>query len=98
MGTPALMSCVSLREAAAVGLLHAEAAAQAERRPGALLQRPDHRAGEEVRDAEVPLPAREEAPGQNAAAQREAGETERFHPPTPLFAAKKRPRGRCASL
>lgn len=54
--------------------LHPAAAAQEERGAGPLLQRPDHRAGEEVRDAEIPLPAGEEAPGQDAAAQREAGE------------------------
>lgn len=54
--------------------LHPAAAAQEERGAGPLLQRPDHRAGEEVRDAEIPLPAGEEAPRQDAAAQREAGE------------------------
>lgn len=54
--------------------LHPAAAAQEERGAGPLLQRPDHRVGEEVRDAEIPLPAGEEAPGQDAAAQREAGE------------------------
>lgn len=54
--------------------LHPAAAAQEERGASPLLQRPDHRVGEEVRDAEIPLPAGEEAPGQDAAAQREAGE------------------------
>lgn len=54
--------------------LHPAAAAQEERGAGPLLQRPDHRAGEEVRDAKIPLSAGEEAPGKDAAAQREAGE------------------------
>lgn len=67
--------CASLcREAATVEPLHPAAAAQEEGGAGPLLQRPDHRVGEEVRDAEIPLPAGEEAPGQDAAAQREAGE------------------------
>lgn len=54
--------------------VHAAAAAQEERRPGPLLQRPDRGAGEEVRHAEVPVPPREETAGQDAAAQRETGE------------------------
>lgn len=61
------------RQAAALVPLHPAAAAQAEGRPGALLQRPDHRAGEDVRDPEVPVPPGEEAPGQGAAAERETG-------------------------
>lgn len=62
------------REASAVDAVHPAALTQEKRRSGPLLQRPDHRAGEEVRDAEIPVTAGEEAPGQDAAAQREAGE------------------------
>jgi len=57
--------------------LHAAAPAQAERGSGPVLQRPDHRAGEEVRDPEVPLAPGEEATSQDAAAQRETGEPAR---------------------
>lgn len=56
-----------------MGPLHPAAPAQEKGRPGSLLQRPDHRAGEEVRHAEVPVPPGEEEAGQDAAAQREAG-------------------------
>ena len=61
------------REATALAPVHPAAPAQEERRPGPLLQRPDHRAGEEVRDPEVPVTPGEEAAGQDAAAQRETG-------------------------
>ena len=50
------------------------ATTQEKGRPGPFLQRPDHRAGEEIRDAEVPVATREETTGQDAAAQRETGE------------------------
>lgn len=56
-----------------MGPVHPAASAQEKGRPGALLQRPDHRAGEEVRHAEVPVASGEEAAGQDAAAQWEAG-------------------------
>lgn len=52
---------------------------QEEGRAGALLKRADAWAGEEVRDAEVPEPPREEAAGQAAAAQRETGKHTNFN-------------------
>lgn len=61
------------RQTSALDSLHTAALAQEKGRPGPLLQRPDHRAGEEVRDAEVPLAPGEEEAGQDAAAQRETG-------------------------
>lgn len=62
------------RQAPALEPFPSAAAAQKERRSGAVLQRPDHRTGEEVRDSEIPLPTREEASGQDAATQRETGQ------------------------
>lgn len=44
------------RQALALEPIPATAPPQKERRPSEVLQRPDHRAGEEVRDSEIPLP------------------------------------------
>lgn len=63
--------------------VHPAAPAQEERRTGSLLQRPDHRAGEEVRDAEVSVSSREKETRQDAAAQRETGESTRQHSSLP---------------
>lgn len=49
------------------------ATTQKKGRPSPFLQRPDHRAGEEVWDTEISLTPREETTSQDAAAQWETG-------------------------
>lgn len=57
--------------------VHPAASAQEEGGAGSVLQRPDRRTGEEVRDAEISVPPGAETAGQDAAAQRETGEEAR---------------------
>lgn len=54
-GSPAVL--LAHRQAPALEPLPTTAPAQKERRSSEVLQRPDHRTGEEVRDSEIPLPA-----------------------------------------
>lgn len=90
-GSRAVMTAFLLahRQALALEPFPPAAPAQKERRPSEVLQRPDHRTGEEVRDSEIPLPTREEASGQDVAAQRETGQFSGSRSPSRLLVLKK---------